>query len=295
MSDRLKLSDRNFSNFVGGDDPIKLSDGVVGDLADKVGMPFRDGGSVEELRALIAAIGPNKVLRDNETLEGLIQIREAAELVSRSGLLEELKGRSLWSPDTVAPVGTPVIMSGGVANWMDRTASVVTSTPTERVIVPVGNRVMASSTELTNPNHQQMVERLGRNPTEAEYAQEIATRLREGHKIVDVFPYETGAGDEIARKFVEDNPELFNGNSPIAVARVAGAGIQLAMQMRRAARTINPGFDRKSNPQLFVYTDTIPVARTEEQLRDPAHFQSPYSALRQLAVTSLMLQDIRSK
>lgn len=96
----------------------------------------------------------------------------------------------------------------------------------------------------------------------------------------------------MSNDFVRAHRELFDTHGQLAVARVANAGVQLAMQFRKAVRERFPvyHFDAdRDNPQLFILTDTLPVATTEEQLQHPEQFQSPYTALRQTALTAKLL------
>ncbi|MGB4966667.1 MAG: hypothetical protein WBO35_00515 [Candidatus Saccharimonadales bacterium] len=66
----------------------------------------------------------------------------------------------------------------------------------------------------------------------------------------------------------------------------------MAAQFRKASREVSSQFDADpTNPKIFVITDTFPVARTEEEIKKPESFQSPYTALRQLALTAKLLEE----
>ncbi len=156
---------------------------------------------------------------------------------------------------------------------------------------------MSSKTELPNPNVMKFNETHGQLPTQTDYVEAfIAPKLKEAGLTTYVEGYETDDGDEIAVNFAETYFELWQPGQQVAVARVANAGIQLAVQMRKAARQVNSGFDADAlNPQLHVITDRFPIADTQERVEDPAHFQSPFTALRQVALTAKLLEEARQQ
>jgi hypothetical protein len=112
---------------------------------------------------------------------------------------------------------------------------------------------------------------------------------RTGHSVLPS-SYEIKNGDEIMQRLLDDNPHLLN--QRVAMARVANAGIIMAIQLRDAARKINPDFDADpENPQVFVVTDSFPVARTEKQDKNAAKYQKAATGLRQLVLTAKKLHE----
>lgn len=296
------VAEKDFSNFELGDDVYRLADGLIPEVAGRLGLLVDEKPNSEHLHSLVGMVGKNKVLRDNEPVTA-IELEDAAELVERSGVQKPLD-RSLWTPglqvaDSQSGYSGMTIVTGAVANWQDRTAKLVSEgmkagTVPKRTQVITGNRVMDSATEQANPNIQKFFEEAGRYPTEGEYAFSfVVPVIAEAGGWISRTSYETKDGGEIAANFVGKHKQLFEAGSPIVFARVANAGIQLAAQFRDAIREhANPEFDTDSDsPEAFVVTDSFPVARTEEEFKDPAHFQSPYTGLRQAVLTAKLLHE----
>lgn len=288
--------ERNFEKYVLGDNVYKLATDLIPEIAELLEVPISDTPNSEDLGKLVGAIGKNKVLRDNQELTAISQA-DAALMVDRSGVQMPLS-RSLWTPhiglpDKASSDGlTATIITGAVANWQDRTRVLLEADPVKAKLYAVtGKRIMNTGTELSNPHVANFIAQNGREPSETEYASMFVLPEMTG-RLTEHVPYATVDGDEIAKNFIRDNPELFADGIRVSFARVANAGIQLAVQFRKAARAVNPGYDSNPDkPQVFVQTDTFPLARTAEELKDPANYQSPFTALRQVAVTAKMLHE----
>lgn len=305
MSVSESINDRNFSTFHLGDDPGKLAGGLIYKVADGMGIKLGSEVNPDAYGKLVGALGPSKVLRENEP-NIIWDVASAAQLVEDSGIQQPLD-RSLWMPDIETPNSAPRLATGAVANWQDRTIEKVLTkhVGAGELWLPTGTREMGSPTERTNANVAAFNLTEKRNPTEVEYAAHyvVPKALKAGFTGIHIEKYvsrdekgdeKVASGDEIANDFAVTHPELFDQRGQLAVARVANAGVQLAMQFRKAVRTQLPAsrFDAdKDSPQLFILTDTLPVATNEEQLRDPKHFQSPYTALRQTALTAKLLAE----
>lgn len=288
----------NFSDFSLGDNVYELADGLVPEMAEVFEVELGPQPDEQALANLVGAIGSSKVLQEN-----IPQVQEklgteqdgfavAAEWLGRSGIQQALN-RSLWTPEITPPDSAATIITGGVANWQDRVASLVADSLSDSVVYLVsGNRVMDTATEKVNSNVEQFFAAEDRYPTEAEYSSEfVAPALLAAGKLIVINEYEMRSGDKIAAHFVEQNQIVFSGN--VRFARVANAGIQLAAQFVREARKAGLEFDiNPSSPQAYVLTDTFKIARTEEQLKDPKNFQNPYTGIRQIAVTSKELVSI---
>jgi hypothetical protein len=205
-----------------------------------------------------------------------------------------------------------LVSTGSVANWYDRTTGLLHRPPAYVKVpfrtdasepttpeqsnttssnpfhdlpqyVAAGNRVMDTATEVGNVHIKAIRQRFGRYPTEAEYA-----GMRSRGALVTGYPM--AKADELAAMFFEDNPHLLE--ESLAFVRVANAGVQLAVQFRKAAQARSPQFDADpAKPQVFILTDTFPLARTEAQESKPAQYQKATTALRQVALTAKMLHE----
>ncbi len=279
---------RDFSNFeLQTDSVYSLADNLISELADRFAIDHGAEPTVEVLGELVGKLGKNEVLRANEPVQALSPT-EMADYLDQSGVQKALN-RSLWTPQLRA---TPrkldgYVLTGAVANWQDRAANKLASYGTKApVYIFAGERIMDSVTEKPNPNVKAVFETFKRYPTEAEYAAGVVQR-----KLVergfDVLPstYAGTKGETLAIDFFDRNPHLLDGR--IAAVRVANAGIQLAVQLRHAARAIRPDFDSDpSNPQMFVMTDSLPVSRSQKQDAKPLRYQKAQTGLRQVAVTA---------
>lgn len=273
----------------------EVAAGVIPEVAETLQVPLGPEPTSDDLQAIVSKVGTNKVLRANAEVTA-IERDQMVEMLER-GEIQQPLDRSFWTSDVTASQNADaVITMGGVANWQDRGLKVV-----EGLSVPVyavaGNRVMDTATEKPNDNVAYMAEALGRYPTEAEYVGGtsevqgvVVPRLRSLGREVVVHTMESGNGDALLEDLFENHPELLE--QRLAVARVVNAGILMAAQVRAAARKFNADFDRdSSNPQLFVVTDTLPVARTDEQERNPQQFQKAATALRQMVLTAKKLHE----
>jgi hypothetical protein len=287
---------RDFSNFELGDDVYKLAGGLIPELIERAGLDPEAENRTDVMGELVGILGKNKVLRDNEPVT-FLALGEMATYVERSGALKPL-GRSLWTPDKKVPEGTPRLITGAVANWQDRTVNYLIKkakklTSDVEVNVALGNRLMDSPSEQKNPNVQRFVEEYGSLPTETHYAEHfVITKLVEAGYNVTGYSFNTNAGDALAEAFVAQKKELFVNGRPLSFVRVANAGVQLALQFRKAAQGINPRYDSiKFKPKVFAETDTIPVATSQEEIDQPTNFQAPQPALRQIALTAKLLHE----
>ncbi len=296
----------DFSNYELGENVATLASGLLPEMADVFRVGISSNPTSDELGALVGAIGTKKTLRENEkgARAWLMQVMGseeaaltvAADWLNRSGVQQELN-RSLWSPELTTPEEAVVIATGAVANWQDRTTKLVTSLSPRQVFLAAGTQVMSSVTEVINPNVVAWQEAHGTLPNQQQYAEDVVKPFlaAAGH---DVFlaPYDTENGEELAQRFIEDYERLFVG--PAAFTRVANAGIQLAVQFRNAARRSNSAYDAdRNNPQTFVITDSFPTARTVEEAKpiNAKDFQSPYTGIRQVALTGKLLVEAANK
>lgn len=300
----MAIYEKDFSDFYLSDNVYELADELLPEMADVFEVDLGDEPNAEALGRLVGAIGTKETLRDNErgarawleerTGSPEQALETAAEWLGRSGVQQELD-RSLWTPRRVTASVDPIVITGAVANWQDRTANFIESETRifggTTIHVATGNRVMQTGTEQANANIKQFFNEHSRYPTETEYASSfVVPRLREAGNRVYHDSFQTTNGDEIADQFVRHNQVLLNGQ--LVFARVANAGIQLAVQFRNAARNLHPEVDSDpANPQIFVLTDSFPIARTEEQVANAREFQSPFTGIRQVALTGKLLVE----
>lgn len=286
----MTVWERDFSTFHFAEDNVyELAGGLIPEIAERLEVSIADEPTNEDLQHLVGAVGRNKVLRANEEVPAM-DPDEMADIVERSGVQKELR-RSLWTPDAGIERTEAVLALGGVANWQDRTGRIITGTPNVPVHLLNGTRVMDTATEKTNPYVASYFESGKFYPTEGQYAARvILPKLVEAGHDVTLHPFFTGDGDTMLNQFFEKNPELLE--QKLLMARVANAGVIMALQMRNAARKLNSSFDNDpSNPQVFIATDSFPVARTAEQRKDAPHYQNPATALRQVVLTAAKLHE----
>jgi hypothetical protein len=300
---------RDFSTFELGDNVYELASGLLPEIAECLDVQLGDEPSSDDMFNLVGKLGKNKVLRNNEPVTA-IDLETAADLLNRSGVQKPLN-RSLWTPDfQVDPDGGFIIVTGAVANWQDRTAKLVANgikagTLSKTTHIITGSRVMGTKpgSEQSNPNVQAFLEEKGKYPTETQYAERyVIPKVKDAGGDVILTSYDTDSGDKIAANFAkeanfsadsEEQRTMFIDGSQVTFARVANAGIQLAVQFRKAIREhVSPDFDGYRHlPEVFVVTDGFPIARTPEEVADPANFQSPYTGLRQAVLTAKMLHE----
>lgn len=308
-----EVAERDFSNFELGDNVYELADGLVPRIAGRFDISLGDEPDSRALYVLVGLLGKNKVLRENQEVTA-IDLTTAADLLDESGVQKPLN-RSLWTPEMqVDPDAGLTIATGAVANWQDRTARLVANGIKDGILsktthLVIGSRVMGEKpgSEQSNPNVQAFLEEKGEYPTETQYADRfVRPRIEAAGGDVILTSYHTEDGDEIAANFArkvdfsadaELQKGIFEDGAQVAFARVANAGIQLAVQFRSAVREhISSDFDAYPHlPEVFVVTDGFSIARTPEEIADPVHYQSPYTGLRQALLTAKMLHEAAAK
>jgi hypothetical protein len=287
------VEQRDFSSFELGDNVYKLAGGLIPEIAESLEVSLGGEPNSDDLQSIMEKVGPNKVLRDNAEIQA-IDRDSMVELIERSGIQAPLS-RSLWTPDVPAVWDTvdAMVLVGAVANWQDRAvnAALVDELRNKPVYVLGGTRLMDTATEKPNSNIDRLHEKFRRYPTEAEYAASVVTpRLVAAGRNVLATPFNTADGDTILDTFFETNPDLLEAS--IAVVRVANAGVLMALQMRAAAQKHSPAFDTNPEvPQTFIITDTLPVARTDDEEKDAANYQKSATALRQVVLTAKKLYE----
>lgn len=288
------MIERDFSNFYLGDNVYDLAGGLIADLADRFNVELENQPDTNAIQQVLDIVGTNKVLRDNPEINVLSK-EEKADFVERSGVQKALK-RSLWSPDIQLDESVDLIMfSGGVVNWMDRISKLVVDLSLDKpVYILGGNRSLTSPTEITNPKVIDYQQEYGQYPDEFGYICKyiIPSLIYEG---IDVRPFKfaTNNADDMLKMLLLEEKNILK--SKVAMLRVANAGVIMAIQLRQAARHLRSDFDaNKDQPQLFIATDSLDVARTEEQDSDPLHFQKADTALRQILLTAKKLVEVSS-
>jgi hypothetical protein len=297
----MSAAERNFATFEWGDNVYELAGGVIPEVADRLDITLGSEPNSDDLQNIMSAVGTNKVLRQNEEITA-IDRPTMVEIVSVSGIQQAIS-RSLLRPEVHVEYGSvdAILLMGGVANWQDRSAAAIPDglqAGDGRVQTPVytlaGTRVMDTPTEVKNDNVIALAEQTGNYPTEAKYmAEAIVPKLvKAGYEVIEpeAGQYQSNVGDELLDEFFKLNPALVD--QRLAAVRVANAGILMALQVRAAARKVNPNFDSMPEwPNMFVVTDNLPLARTEEQEKDSRNYQKAATALRQLVLTAKKLHE----
>lgn len=280
---------------------IESSEGIYGlannllpEMAEALGYDLGERSAEESLKGFIKHIGPAKELQDNIALvqqrlgtnEDAVTI--AADWVDRSGLLTPVARAFRDNTELDMSKIDRVVMTGGVANWMIRRGMLIERIlPEVPIDIVVGNRQMK---EVEHPIVGHLMRNKGEDRiTESEFALNyLEPRLGVlGLQAVTVTA-ETANGNEVFAELfsqyetcAQDDTILVVGNAP--------SFIQSAGQLRSVARDVNPNFDPLDNePQLYMISDTIPVARNGE---GTATHQNPYSALGQIARSASYIQQ----
>lgn len=286
----MSAQERDFGTFYFMEDNVyELAGELIPEIAERLEVPIADEPNNEDLQRLMGAVGRNKVLRANGEIQA-IHPEEMADIIERSGVQNELR-RSLWTPEKGVEGTEAVLAVGGVANWQDRTARIITGAPDAPVHLLGGSRIMDTATEKSNPNIARIYEKVGFYPSEAQYMGSVVlSQIVEAKQSATVHRFDTDNGDLMLEEFFKKNPALLKQH--LLMARVANAGVVMALQMRNAARKLNPTFDSNpADPQVVIATDSFPVAHTEEQRKDVPHYQNPATALRQVVLTAAKIHE----
>lgn len=297
MTQTAQPETRNFADFYFDDDVCRLADGLIPELSHRAGLTAEgETPDLEKIGRLVGILGKNEVLRDNVEVE-FLSLAEMAGYAERSGVQTRLD-RSLMRPDRSTPGDIPRLVTGAVANWQDRARNLlVQEAPLlddyATIHLAVGNRLMDTKTEVPNPNVADFRDRYGEFPTEGMYAARyVVPHLIKAGYGVHLNTYDSGDGARIAANFVSDNKELFVPGNPMAYVRVANAGLHLALQFRAAARRIRPDYDgRVFGPDVYIKTDSLPLAWTSDHAAQPTSYQAPQPALRQAVLTAKLLKE----
>jgi hypothetical protein len=287
-----EVSQRDFATFQLGDDVYKLAYGVIPEIADYLDVDLGTEPNTADLQTLMGKVGKNKVTRNNAEITAITR-DVMADILDEAGTQKAIN-RSLWTQDVSVNEATTddILLVICVANWQDRAAKVAADIPYRLPVhLLAGMRVMDSPTEKTNENITRLSQGdLGRYPREAEYAAQIVMPklLGTGYDVY-MHSFDSTDGDELFQSMFASNPELTKRS--IAVVRNANAGIVTAVQMRNAAKKVNPDFDSDPTKPQALVADGFTPARTDAQEADSANYQKPSTGLRQLVLTALKLHE----
>ncbi len=289
---------RDFNNFQIGDDPYRLANGLIRELAADVGLNLSEEPNSQELGQLVAELGPNREHRLNPDRPEIGR-EYAVEYVTESGILLATT-RSLRSPDYTDPSyhNKPPysVVFGGMANWIDQSLVMVNQGP-KRVAILAGNdRQMKTPTEITNPKVRAFKSHFGDFPTEKQYLEEFGPNaINQGRKDTDfhevhLLDTKGSSAAQLARELYEEYPELLN--MAVLAVKAAPAGIQLAAELREVGRAMSDSYDRNPNaPQVFYQQNGKPVAKTTKQEEVPTRWQKAHTALRSIAVSARKIYE----
>ncbi len=257
------------------DSVYSIGDGVISEMSEAFGHDLTIVPDVDNIGQLIGAVGPAKELQENI---GLVQeklgtsrnsVEIATDWVDRSGLLLPV-ARSYMDVEIDADEYNfdIAVITGGVRNWMIRRAERLMPELDRvgRVALVAGNRLM-KTTEGSDVQE---------GMTEADFMESVVGGLLSQAGVeVEVVRVDSGVGDEVMNAVAEH----IDASDSILIASNAGAWVQNAGQLRRAARSLHQGFDDDSS-QLFVVSDSFPLGTGEEPT---ATHQNPFTALGQIA------------
>ena len=279
----------------------ELSDGLVPEMAQALGFELSETPDVDNLKAFIGYISPEKTLQDNVALtrERLAKISDVdavtttANWVERSGSLNVISRSFVYPAGDLTRIGFgAAIFNTGVARWQERRAKELIALKERgvrfgEVIIFAGNRKMG---ETEHSEVEAIAKRTGELPTESDFASSYIKDMLTAKDIkTDVVAVDSSNADEIIREGILRKGYLYD----LAILAIGNAPstIQVAAQYRKAARSIEVDegfrFDEVGN-QLYMAGDSIPVARHGE---NPATHQNPISALGQIARNALMLYE----
>ena len=305
MGIEASIADRTFADFRWNeeegrfDDPRKLAGGVLREVASVLGIDIgrTDEPDPRELDVLVNALDPDSQgLRENPDLT----LEKAAWLVGRSRILAPLD-RWVRDPKTPIPEDHDVVLvaTGGTASQQDRTRNLLAGMAAGRhIVVAAGNRVMDSPVEQRHPNVR-YYQQGGRTwPTEAEYTNAFVVPELQPPVARSANTLVTGglSGSEVVAAILEDaasrGHDLHTTRSRIAAVGVGGTAVPLALELRRAARSLSGGEEFDSGlPQMFVRASPGRAAITPEQLNNLSEFDDPYLALREMARAAVLLAE----
>ncbi len=300
----------DFSNYrieaFGEQGVYDLADRVIPEIATAFNFDLPHKPSVPALKELIRVVGPAKTLQDNIELvqERLGVEKDALQMatnwVDRSGILQPVR-RSFTDNSRGLPehrhVGT-TIFNTGVARWSLRRAQVMIDLQNEGF--DLGQKIIfAGQRPMGEQEHESVVrlsdvltdrQKKAGKVTEALFAEHVLLPLLHDAGVdADLAIADSANGDEIFERGIRFNTDMLGG-SILAIGN-APAAIQVAGQFREAARKISSGFnDRGIAPTIYMASDSIPLARTEAELKSPATHQNPYTAIGQLIRNAMYLQ-----
>lgn len=303
------VENMDLSNIRLGDDVLKIADGLAyglawlpgveiprpdPDMSEQEALAWRvetDPEIDEALGQTVKAYGPNMALRTNPEVK--VHPGYVAGLLTASGL-DKPMARSVHRPDAeVTGHEDALLATGNVAPWLEKvvdlcTAQAESGASTTKMYLEGGNRVMSVAADLRVKAVRDFMDNNGgRNPFEYEYLEQvIAPRLWGLGYDVEVGGHEdTDSAEEIVDRFAKNNPEVFLPGSQLVAVRAAGAALQLALDIRAAARKYYTEYDSDPNePEIYALSNPLPTAVKRSQINDPDNYQSGFTGCRNVAV-----------
>lgn len=264
----------------------QLADELIPEIAEELNFDITGQPVQDALGDFIGKFAPDKELQKNISLvQEQIPVDVAADWVERSGVLEPVSRAFRDTTKLPERVGMAV-MTGGVANWMLRRAAVLERldpTTIPRVWLVASDRKMSDGEHQLVRSHRELFSEHEIETTEYRFMRKfVMTRLADAWFNVRDFHSEGHTqGSAILDDWVAYADKVDNALriKTILVPGNAPAVIQTAVTVREAIQKLDPLFDNTPSPQLFMVSDTIPIARHGE---GTATHQNPYSALGQI-------------
>lgn len=286
MSERIDFSNLSLAHIQ--EDPsilYRIGDGVLPKMGEAFGFELDTRPNADNMGSFVGEIGPKSTMRDNEAqVEARLAdaVPTAKKLVVMSGIMKPVNG-GLWKPEQNTPDDAALVLMCGVPRWNARGVELAINAPQTDVYIAAGSRKMKSANELSDKGVQSFITENDTTPKEYEYFERnFKEKLESAGKNVTILRSEKTSSWDLLPDLFARHPELLERH--LAATRVANGARIMALQLRLAARTINPNFDNQDSPQMSALSDKIRLAGTKRNAANPAQFQSPVTAIRQIPV-----------
>ncbi len=264
----------------------QLADELIPEMAETLELDITGRPVQETLGNFIGKFAPDKELQKNISLvQDRISVDEAADWVERSGVLKPI-ARAFRDETGLPEKFGRAVLTGGVANWILRRSTVLEQIDPARIYtvwLVAGDRKMSDNEHQLVKSHRERFAWNNVETTEYKFMKKfVLPRLTDAWFNVRDFHAEgqtkgSAVLDDWA-KFITTIDSAAR-KSKFLVPANAPASIQTAATIREALQKLDPTFDMAAEPQLYMISDTIPVARHGE---GTATHQNPYSALGQI-------------
>lgn len=252
MKASYTAAERNFNTFYVGDNPWELANGLLRNVANRLGVQVTDEWDPTAADTLREALES----RDLEWGSELVRMLWA------SGLHKPFE-RSFREGRTNRILRTALRVIVGTEAWQqDRVNDLLMARLADNehtaVVVATGAQQLGSNRDLRNTHVRDLTARLDRYPTASEYAEAFVVPSLQSRYITDHHVVDAAQCSDVIQALAEQEPRL--GSCNLAVVEASAiAGLQTAVELRTALRTQYPRFDctDREPPQLYMITDGL--------------------------------------